>query len=85
MAFIAIDPDANLGQLIDNLVDTSSKALDNIVPAVGRTLSSLGVVVGKVHEGTTNMAPNRYLKNALQNNQAELEKIMGSVLRKLLS
>ena len=40
---------------------------------------------GYVHEGTTNMAPNRYLKNALQNNQAELEKIMGSVLRKLLS
>lgn len=42
------DPDANLGQLIENLVDTSSKALDNIVPAVGRTLSSLGVVVGKM-------------------------------------
>lgn len=42
------DPNANLGQLIENLVDTSSKALDNIVPAVGRTLSSLGVVVGKM-------------------------------------
>lgn len=40
---------------------------------------------GYVHEGTTHMAPNRFLKNALQNNQAELEKIMGSVLRKLLS
>lgn len=42
------DPDANLGQLIENLVDTSSTALDNIVPAVGRTLSSVGVVIGKL-------------------------------------
>lgn len=40
---------------------------------------------GYVHEGTSNMAPNRFLKNALETNKAELEKIMGSVLRKLLS
>lgn len=31
------------------------------------------------------MAPNRFLKNALETNKAELEKIIGSVLRKLLS
>lgn len=42
------DPDADLGQLITNLIDTSSTALDNIVPAVGRTLSGIGTVVGKM-------------------------------------
>lgn len=40
---------------------------------------------GYVHEGTGHMAPNRFLKNALDKNKGELEKIMGSVLRKLLS
>lgn len=35
-----------------------------------------------VHEGTDKMAPNRFLKKALENNKAELEKIIGDVLRK---
>lgn len=42
------DPDANFGDLIGNLVDTSTTALDNIVPAVGRTLSGVGVVIRKM-------------------------------------
>ena len=33
-----------------------------------------------VHEGTSEMAPNRFLANAMRNNSAELEKIMKSVL-----
>ena len=33
-----------------------------------------------VHEGTSHMAPNRFLKNALMNNRSELEKIMQNVL-----
>lgn len=33
-----------------------------------------------VHEGTRNMAPNRFIANALRNNTAELEKIIKSVL-----
>lgn len=40
---------------------------------------------GYVHEGTGHMAPNRFLKNALGNNKAELEKIIGTVLRKSMS
>lgn len=40
---------------------------------------------GYVHEGTSNMAPNRFIKNALETNQAELEKIIRTVLRKLMS
>ena len=40
---------------------------------------------GYVHEGTGHMAPNRFLKNAMQNNKAELEKIIGTVLRKSMS
>lgn len=35
-----------------------------------------------VHEGNDRMAPNRFLKKALENNKAELEKIIGDVLRK---
>ena len=42
------DPDANLGDLITNLVDTSTTALDNIVPVLGRTLSGAGVVIKKL-------------------------------------
>jgi HK97 gp10 family phage protein len=33
-----------------------------------------------VHEGTSHMEPNRFLKNALMNNRAELEKIIQNVL-----
>lgn len=33
-----------------------------------------------VHEGTRNMAPNRFIANALRNNTAELEKIIKAVL-----
>lgn len=42
------DPDANLGDLISNLVDTSTTALDNIVPVLGRTLSGAGVVIERL-------------------------------------
>lgn len=38
-----------------------------------------------VHEGTSNMAPNRFLKNALEKNKGELEKIISDVLRKSMS
>ena len=33
-----------------------------------------------VHEGTRNMAPNRFVANALRNNTGELEKIIKTVL-----
>ena len=42
------DPNADIGTLIENLVGTSTTALNNIVPAVGRTLSSIGAVFGKM-------------------------------------
>ena len=42
------DPDANLDDLITNLVDTSTTALDNIVPVLGRTLSGAGVVIQRL-------------------------------------
>lgn len=42
------DPDANLGDLITNLVDTSTTAIDNIVPVLGRTLSGAGVVIKRL-------------------------------------
>lgn len=38
-----------------------------------------------VHEGTTGMAPNRFLRNALERNKGELEKIIGDVLRKSMT
>lgn len=38
-----------------------------------------------VHEGTDKMAPNRFLKNALNKNKGELEKIISDVLRKSMS
>lgn len=34
-----------------------------------------------VHEGTEHMAPNRFLKKALQDNKAELEEIVSDILR----
>jgi HK97 gp10 family phage protein len=40
---------------------------------------------GYVHEGTDKMAPNRFLKNALEKNKGELEKIISDVLRKSMS
>lgn len=33
-----------------------------------------------VHEGTSHMVPNRFLKNAMMNNRLELEKIINKVL-----
>lgn len=42
------DPDANLDDLITNLVDTSTTALDNIVPVLGRTLSGAGVAIERL-------------------------------------
>lgn len=38
-----------------------------------------------VHEGTDKMAPNRFLKNALEKNKGELEKIISDVLRNSMS
>lgn len=35
-----------------------------------------------VHEGTDRMRPNRFLKNAIQNNQRELKEIMEKELKK---
>ena len=42
------DPQANFGELITNFTDSAETALDNIVPAVGRTLSGIGVVIKKL-------------------------------------
>ena len=39
------DPNADFGALITNFTDSAETALDNIVPAVGRTLSGIGTVV----------------------------------------
>ena len=36
-----------------------------------------------VHEGTDRMAPNRYLKNAIEKNKSEFEQIISQVLRNL--
>lgn len=38
-----------------------------------------------VHEGTDRMPPNRFLKNALEQNKAELNQIIAKVLRDQLS
>lgn len=37
---------------------------------------------GYVHEGTDRMAPNRFIKNAVQNNSGELSEILSETLRK---
>ena len=42
------DPDANFGELITNFTDSAETALDNVIPAVGRTLSGIGVVIKKL-------------------------------------
>ena len=39
------DPNADFGALITNFTESAETALDNIVPAVGRTLSGIGTVV----------------------------------------
>lgn len=36
-----------------------------------------------VHEGTDRMAPNRFLKNAIERNKSEFEQIISQVLRNL--
>ena len=38
-----------------------------------------------VHEGTDRMAPNRFLKNAIENNKSEFEQIFSDMLRDLQS
>lgn len=42
------DPDANFGELITNFTESAETALDNVIPAVGRTLSGIGVVIKKL-------------------------------------
>lgn len=39
------DPNADFGTLVTNFTDSAETALDNVVPAVGRTLSGIGTVV----------------------------------------
>lgn len=39
------DPDANLGELVGKMVDTSSTALENIIPAVERAFDGIGNMV----------------------------------------
>lgn len=39
------DPNADFGALITNFTDSAETSLDNIVPAVGRTLSGIGTVI----------------------------------------
>lgn len=42
------NPDANLGQLITDFVDSAITAAGNLVPAVGRALSGIGVAVKRL-------------------------------------
>lgn len=42
------DPEANLGDLITNFVESGETALDNLVPAVGRALSGIGIAVKRL-------------------------------------
>ncbi len=42
------DPDANMGELVTNLVDTSKTAIGNLVPAIGRTFSGIGVAIKQI-------------------------------------
>lgn len=42
------NPDANLGQLITDFVDSAVTAMGNLVPAVGRALSGLGIAVKRI-------------------------------------
>ena len=42
------NPDANLGQLITDFVDAGVTAMGNLVPAVGRALSGLGIAVKRL-------------------------------------
>jgi len=51
------NPDANFGDLITNLVDTSTQAIDNIVPVVGRALSGMGVMIGRLAPIIMNKIP----------------------------
>lgn len=50
----------------------------------GQTSAYIGTNVeyaGYVHEGTTRMTPNRFLKNAVEQNQSQLAEIIAKVLR----
>lgn len=42
------NPDANLGQLITDFVDSAVTAMGNLVPAIGRALSGFGVAVKRL-------------------------------------
>ena len=42
------NPDADLGQLIDNFVDTALTALDNLIPAITNALPRIGEAINKV-------------------------------------
>lgn len=59
------DPDANLGELVGNMVDTSATALENIIPAVERAFDGIGnmveemapVIMGRVPELIMSVGP----------------------------
>ena len=51
------DPEADLGQLVDNMVETAGTALDNIIPAVERAFTGMGKVITKVAPVLTEKIP----------------------------
>lgn len=51
------DPDADLGQLIDNMVETGKTALSNIAPAVERTFNGMGSAITKIAPVILNEVP----------------------------
>ena len=42
------NPDADMGTIITNLVDSASTAMDNLAPAIGRALSGIGKAVSQI-------------------------------------
>lgn len=51
------DPNADLGLLIQNVVDAGITALDNIVPAIGRILTGIGEAIDRVAPIVTQKLP----------------------------
>lgn len=51
------DPNADIGQLLDNLVTTGMAALDNLVPAIEQALSSIGEALPKVADSLSEVLP----------------------------
>lgn len=42
------DPDADIGQLIDNVIDSAKSAIENFIPAVTRALEGIGTLVAEI-------------------------------------